>query len=113
MQVRDWLHVEDHCEAILAIVERGRRGESYHVAGGNQPANLEIVRQLCDMLGGDAHALIRMVPDRPGHDRRYALDTTKIADELGWRPRHTLAEGLAATMAWYTKAAAWLAAIER
>ena len=100
-QIRDWLHVEDHCEAIVAIVERGRTGETYHVAGGNQPHNIEIVERLCDLIGPDARGLITRVTDRPGHDRRYALDTTKIAAELGWRPRRSLADGLAETVAWY------------
>lgn len=100
-QIRDWLHVEDHCEAIVAIVERGKSGETYHVAGGNQPHNIDIVEQLCDLVGPGTRDLIMRVADRPGHDRRYALDTTKIRDELGWQPRRSLADGLAETVAWY------------
>jgi dTDP-glucose 4,6-dehydratase len=118
-QVRDWLHVDDHCAAILAILEGGRLGETYHVGGGNQPTNLELVHALCVLLDArypdaacGAHAsLITHVADRPGHDRRYDLDCTKITNELGWRPRHGLADGLAATVAWYAGAGAWLAAI--
>ena len=118
-QIRDWLHVEDHCAAILAILERGRAGETYHVGGGNQPTNLEVVEALCALLDARypaaAHAphrsLITFVADRPGHDRRYDLDCTRIQAELGWRPRHGLADGLAATVAWYASSGAWLAAI--
>jgi len=117
--VRDWLHVADHCEAILAVLERGRPGETYHVGGGNQPTNLEVVEALCAQL--DAHfpasphrphrGLITFVTDRPGHDRRYDLDCTKIARELGWQPRHLLADGLAETVTWYAGHGEWLAAI--
>ncbi|HEY4177037.1 MAG TPA: dTDP-glucose 4,6-dehydratase [Kofleriaceae bacterium] len=118
-QIRDWLHVEDHCEAIVAIAERGRSGETYHVAGGVQPTNLEIVEQLCAHLDERRPAsphmphrqLMKSVTDRLGHDRRYALDTSKIASELGWKPRHTLADGLAATVEWYLTAIDWLSAI--
>ncbi len=119
LQIRDWLHVEDHCAAILAIVEGGRLGETYHIGGGNQPTNLSLVEGLCALLDARyphaPHAphrsLITHVTDRPGHDRRYDLDCTKITRELGWRPRHGLADGLAATVAWYAGAGAWLAAI--
>lgn len=118
-QVRDWLHVEDHCAAILAILERGRPGETYHVGGGNQPTNLEVVEAICQLLDvryPDApHAphrsLVTHVTDRPGHDRRYDLDCTKLERELGWHRRHGLADGLAATVAWYAQSGAWLAAI--
>jgi dTDP-glucose 4,6-dehydratase len=118
-QIRDWLHVDDHCAAILAVIERGRAGETYHVAGGVQPTNLEIVESLCDLLDerlpSSPHrphrGLMRTVADRPGHDRRYALDTTKITRELGWAPAHSLAEGLVATVDWYLAAGAWIAAI--
>ena len=118
-QIRDWLHVDDHCAAIVAIVERGGLGETYHVGGGNQPTNLELVEALCALLDEryptSPHVphrqLIAFVADRPGHDRRYDLDTTKIERTLGWRPRHQLADGLRATVAWYAGAGAWLAAI--
>jgi dTDP-glucose 4,6-dehydratase len=118
--VRDWLHVEDHCEAIVAVIERGRAGETYHVGGGVQPTNLELVESLCALLDarlpGSPHGphreRMQSVPDRPGHDRRYALETTKISRELGWSPRRTLADGLAGTVDWYLAAGAWLAAIQ-
>ncbi|HVV85013.1 MAG TPA: dTDP-glucose 4,6-dehydratase [Kofleriaceae bacterium] len=117
LQIRDWLHVDDHCAAILAVLERGRIGATYHVGGGNQPTNLELVRRLCALLderypAGAPHArLITYVADRPGHDRRYDLAIGAIEGELGWRPRHPLADGLRATVAWYAEHGAWLAAI--
>jgi dTDP-glucose 4,6-dehydratase len=114
LQIRDWLHVADHCEAIVAVVERGVGGETYHVAGNVQPTNRELVETVCGLLDarlpGSPHRphrqLMRSVADRPGHDRRYALDASKIARELGWAPRHTLADGLAATVDWYIAEAA-------
>ena len=117
LQIRDWLHVDDHCAAILAILERGAIGATYHVGGGNQPTNLELVRALCALLderypAGAPHArLITFVADRPGHDRRYDLAIDHIARELGWRPTHALADGLRDTVAWYAASGAWLAAI--
>jgi dTDP-glucose 4,6-dehydratase len=119
LQVRDWLHVDDHCAAIVAIVERGRLGATYHVGGGNQPTNLELVGRLCALLDARLPAsphrphagLVTHVVDRPGHDRRYDLDCGLIERELDWRPRHDLATGLAATVDWYLAAGAWLAAI--
>ncbi len=116
-QIRDWLHVDDHCAAILAILERGRAGETYHVGGGNQSTNLALVEALCALLDAryprptPHRALIAHVTDRPGHDRRYDLDTTKLTRELGWRPRHRLADGLAATVAWYAAHGGWLTAV--
>ncbi|MGE0481333.1 MAG: dTDP-glucose 4,6-dehydratase [Phycisphaerae bacterium] len=118
-QVRDWLYVRDHCDALLRILRTGRPGETYGVGGDNQPTNLEIVTQLCavlDELRPDSphrphFELVRFVADRPGHDRRYAMDTTKIRAELGWSPRHTLDAGLRQTVAWYLEHAEWLAAI--
>ena len=119
LQIRDWLHVDDHCAAIVAIIERGRVGDTYHIGGGNQPTNLELVARLCTLLDeqlpGSPHRphrqLITHVADRPGHDRRYDLDCGKLARELDWRPTHDLASGLAATVAWYAAAGPWLAAI--
>ena len=118
-QIRDWLFVEDHCEALLAVLERGRVGETYMIGGGVQPTNLEIVAELCaildQVLPGSPHrphgALIRFVADRPGHDRRYAMDISKIQSELGWSPRHNLAEGLRASVTWYLRNSTWLEAI--
>ena len=118
-QVRDWLHVEDHCEAILRILKQGRDGETYCIGGDNQPSNLEIVRTICDLLdqklplaNGQPHqSLIRFVSDRPGHDFRYDIDTTKIERELGWKPKHSLQQGLDETINWYLSNTAWLQSV--
>ena len=118
-QIRDWLFVGDHCEAIHAILVKGRAGETYNIGGGNQPANLTIVKTICDMLdefqpGAESHhALIQFVADRPGHDRRYAMDAGKIRRELGWQPRHSLEDGLRATVEWYLSHPEWIAAIQQ
>ncbi|HEX8990592.1 MAG TPA: dTDP-glucose 4,6-dehydratase [Anaerolineales bacterium] len=118
-QIRDWLFVEDHCEAIHRILRDGRSGETYNIGGGNQPANLTIVETICDLLdelqpGGASHReLIQFVTDRPGHDRRYAMDITKIRRDLGWEPRHTLGDGLRTTVAWYLAHPEWTAAIQK
>jgi dTDP-glucose 4,6-dehydratase len=104
--VRDWLHVEDHCEALLAVLERGRTGEVYNIGGGSELRNIELVRGLLRLLSKGEH-LIRFVADRPGHDRRYAIDPSKIRDELGWRPAHSFEQGLAETVRWYVENAAW------
>ncbi len=117
-QIRDWLFVDDHCEAIRLILTRGLPGETYNIGGGNQPANLTIVKTVCDILdelrpGRPHHELITFVPDRPGHDRRYALDITKIQSDLGWSPRHSLSEGLLETVHWYLDHPAWLQAIHQ
>ena len=120
-QVRDWLFVEDHCEAIRLTLQKGAEGETYNVGGGNQPTNLEIVQTICDLLDElrpDAslkprRKLITFVKDRPGHDRRYAMDIQKIKRELGWSPRFPLAEGLRQTVAWYLAHPQWVAAIRK
>jgi dTDP-glucose 4,6-dehydratase len=119
MQVRDWLYVTDHCEAIHLVLRKGRLGETYNIGGDNQPANLEIVRAICDTLDtlmpASAHRpharLIQMVADRPGHDRRYAMDIRKIQAELGWRPRHDTTNGLRDTVKWYLAHREWVEAI--
>jgi dTDP-glucose 4,6-dehydratase len=116
-QVRDWLYVDDHCEAIRLVLEKGRPGETYNIGGGNQPTNIEIVQQICiilDELQPDSaphDRLITHVPDRPGHDRRYAMNTTKIQTELGWFPRHNLTSGLRATIEWILGHPDWVAVI--
>jgi len=118
-QIRDWLFVEDHCEAIGQVLQRGRPGETYNVAGQNQPTNLEIVQNICALLDdrrprqAPHSRLIQHVADRPGHDRRYALDTGKIRRDLGWRPRHSLHDGLGRTVDWYLENQGWLDAIRR
>jgi dTDP-glucose 4,6-dehydratase len=118
-QIRDWLYVEDHCEAIYRVLESGRPGETYNIGGGNQPSNLDIVRQICTLLdefqpaGAPHERLITHVPDRPGHDRRYAMDIRKIRRELGWSPRHDLASGLRATVRWYLDHPDWVQTIRQ
>ncbi len=109
LYVRDWIHVEDHCLALLAVLERGRAGEIYNIGADNQRSNLELTQLLLDLTGRDA-SLIRHVEDRPGHDRRYAVDTRKIRGELGWRPLHSKwPEALAATVDWYRANPEWAA----
>jgi dTDP-glucose 4,6-dehydratase len=116
-QIRDWLYVEDHCEAILAILERGAAGETYAVGGGNQPANLDIVQMICRLADLRApqkephDRLIRYVTDRPGHDRRYAMNFEKIQHALQWQPRHSLADGLEKTVDWYLRHSDWIRAV--
>jgi dTDP-glucose 4,6-dehydratase len=118
-QVRDWLYVEDHCEALWTVLLRGRVGETYHIGGNTQPTNLDVVRQICTVLDrllpASPHcpheSLIQSVADRPGHDRRYAMDTAKIQRELGWHPRHSFSESLERTVRWYLENGAWLSAI--
>ena len=114
--IRDWLYVGDHCAAIRAVLERGRLGETYNVGGNAEKNNLEVVRTLCRILaelkpGRDYEALITFVKDRPGHDRRYAIDAAKIRTELGWMPRESFESGLERTVRWYLDNSAWLAAV--
>ena len=123
--VRDWLYVEDHCEGILAVHAGGRVGEKYNIGGSSERSNLELVDLLCaeleaqrpartnPALAGRSYAeLKRFVPDRPGHDRRYAIDAGKIRRELGWQPRHDLAGGLRATVRWYLEHRDWCRAVQ-
>ncbi len=116
--VRDWLFVEDHAEALLLVVQKGQVGRSYNIGGDNERSNLDLVRTLCailDRLRPAAHPhadLITFVPDRPGHDARYAIDPTRIRTELGWRPRVTLDEGLERTVRWYLDNEAWWRALQ-
>jgi dTDP-glucose 4,6-dehydratase len=121
--VRDWLHVEDHCAGILLVLAKGRVGEKYNVGGGNERTNLQIVDRICDVLdelrppadnpalaqrGLTSYAALKtFVPDRPGHDRRYAIDASLVRTELGWQPRHDFASGLRATAAWYVGNRQW------
>jgi dTDP-glucose 4,6-dehydratase len=104
--VRDWLHVEDHCRALLLVLERGRAGHVYNIGGGAERNNLAIVKQLLGLLQKD-EALIQFVKDRPGHDRRYAIDSTKLRTELGWEPQRTFDAGLAETVRWYLEHRGW------
>jgi dTDP-glucose 4,6-dehydratase len=111
--VRDWLHVEDHCAGLLLVLAKGRPGEKYNVGGGNERTNLEIVDLICDTVdalrpgAASRRALKTYVADRPGHDRRYAIDATKIRRELGWAPKHTFETGLRDTVQWYLDHRDW------
>jgi len=104
-QIRDWLYVEDHCEAISLALERGSPGELYNVGGGNEISNLALTRQILELMGRPM-SLVRQVADRPGHDRRYSVDCSKLR-ELGWKPSHTFGDALAATVAWYGAHEEW------
>jgi dTDP-glucose 4,6-dehydratase len=117
--VRDWLYVEDHCEAIWAVIERGRVGETYNIGGGAERRNLDVVRaivaEVAAQTGREREALERLitfVPDRPGHDLRYAIDSSRIQSELGWSPRHDFAGGLRDTVAWYLANPDWVRAVK-
>lgn len=107
MQERDWLYVEDHCRALVTVLERGREGEVYNIGAGNTEPNLFMVRRILRSLG-KPESLMTRVADRPGHDRRYALDCSKISRELGWSPRVKLEQGIQETIAWYRSNGAWL-----
>lgn len=116
MQIRDWLYVDDHCEAIWKVATQGRVGETYCVGGDNQPPNIEIVKTICSILDElqpnseftPHEQLIKYVQDRPGHDRRYDINIDKIQQELGWQPRHDLAQGLLDTVKWYMDNPEWV-----
>jgi dTDP-glucose 4,6-dehydratase len=115
MNVRDWLFVRDHTEALWLVLERGGAGETYNIGGHNEWANLRIVELICDLIdelaphaGGASRKLITFVKDRPGHDRRYAIDASKIERELGWTPAHTFEVGLRETVRWYLEHQDWV-----
>ena len=114
MNVRDWLYVEDHCEAIATVLRLGRPGETYNIGGWNEKPNLGIVQTICDLVdemaprAGTRRDLITFVKDRPGHDRRYAMDARKIERELGWRPKATFESGIRETVRWYLENEAWV-----
>lgn len=115
-QIRDWLYVEDHCRAVMRVLERGCVGESYAIGGRSEKTNLEVVRTVCDVLdelrpradGRPYRELITFVKDRPGHDRRYAIDPSKLQRELGWSPRETFESGIRKTVRWYLDNPAWV-----
>ena len=118
--VRDWLYVEDHCSAILTVLLKGRVGETYNIGGNSEMQNIEVVQTICDILdekagllptGMTRRSLIRFVTDRPGHDRRYAIDATKICRELGWRPTVNFQEGIRRTIDWYLENTDWTEAV--
>jgi dTDP-glucose 4,6-dehydratase len=117
-QVRDWLYVSDHCAAIRRVLQDGRLGETYNVGGWNEMANLQVVHTLCDILDklapktGSYRDQITYVKDRPGHDRRYAIDATKLERELGWKPAETFESGIMKTVQWYLANQAWVADVQ-
>ena len=115
LNVRDWLYVGDHCTAIRRVLEGGRLGDTYNIGGWNEKTNIDIVRGICRLLdemrpdpAGPRERLITFVKDRPGHDRRYAIDARKVADELGWRPAETFETGIRRTVRWYLDHSAWV-----
>ncbi|PYS35756.1 MAG: dTDP-glucose 4,6-dehydratase [Acidobacteria bacterium] len=107
LNVRDWIYVDDHCRAILLALEKGRSGATYNIGARNERRNLEIAKSILDQLG-KSHSLIKFVKDRPGHDRRYAIDPTLVETELGWRPRETWETGLRKMIEWYRSNIDWL-----
>ncbi len=118
-QVRDWLYVGDHCSALRVVLERGRPGQTYNIGGAHEMANIDVVRTICGLLdqrrpdaSGARERLITHVADRPGHDRRYAIDASKIAAELSWQPAHDFRSGIAATVDWYLAHGDWVAAVQ-
>ncbi len=115
LNVRDWLFVEDHCDAIWAVVERGKNGETYNIGGNCERANMEVVNTICEVVAEETGTpvvelkkLITYVEDRPGHDLRYAIDASKIAAECGWVPKHSFKEALLETVRWYRQERAWV-----
>lgn len=117
-QIRDWLFVDDHVDALIAVSERAAPGETFCIGGGAEMPNIDTIRHLCDLLDmirpratGRYHELITFVADRPGHDFRYSIDSTKIVETLGWKPRHSFVSGLETTVRWYLDNAQWLASV--
>jgi len=120
MNVRDWLYVQDHAEALWQVLTRGNEGETYNIGGHNEWANLRIVELIADLidefvpeLGGNTRKLITFVTDRPGHDRRYAIDASKIQRDLGWTPAHTFENGIRETVRWYLGNQEWVKRVTR
>jgi dTDP-glucose 4,6-dehydratase len=116
LNVRDWLYVGDHCAAIAAVLAKGRPGETYNIGGMNEMANIEVVQTICDILdelrpAASRRELITYVKDRPGHDRRYAIDCRKLTAELGWKPQETFSSGIRKTIGWYLDNMSWVDAI--
>jgi dTDP-glucose 4,6-dehydratase len=112
LNVRDWIHVEDHCAAVFDVLMQGRAGEIYNVGAENERTNLELVRAILSHLE-KSEELIKFVPDRPGHDRRYAIDSSKIRNEIAWKPLHNLERGLSETIEWYRQNESWWREVQR
>jgi dTDP-glucose 4,6-dehydratase len=120
MNVRDWLYVRDHAEALWRVLTEGKPGDTYNIGGNNEWANIRIVELICDLmdelapqLGGQSRELITFVKDRPGHDRRYAIDATKIKNELGWTPAYTFERGIRETVQWYLDNQSWVRQVQK
>jgi dTDP-glucose 4,6-dehydratase len=116
LNVRDWLYVRDHCEAIRQVLRKGRVGECYNIGGNSEKSNIEVIREICAVLSelkpGDGYeSLITYIKDRPGHDRRYAMDCTKIRSELGWMPNESFSSGLRKTVEWYLAHEEWISSV--
>jgi dTDP-glucose 4,6-dehydratase len=118
LNVRDWLYVRDHAEALWLVLNQGKTAETYNIGGHNEWANLRIVELICDLidefkpeLGGNSRQLISFVKDRPGHDRRYAIDASKMQRELGWKPAHRFEDGIRETIRWYLANQGWVRAV--
>jgi len=119
-QVRDWLYVVDHCKGIETVLDKGKIGETYNIGGWNEKTNLEVVHTLCNLLdelkprddGKSYKELITFVMDRPGHDKRYAIDATKISNELGWKPEETFETGIRKTVQWYLDNQDWVSHVQ-
>jgi len=118
--IRDWLYVDDHCSALWQVLHNGKIGESYNIGGGNELKNIDVVKSICAIMdevrprvkGKSYQDLITFVSDRPGHDYRYAIDFSKIKNELGWKPSHSYHSGLAKTVTWYIDHKTWWQAIQ-
>jgi dTDP-glucose 4,6-dehydratase len=116
LNVRDWLYVKDHCEAIRQVLRKGRVGECYNIGGNSEKSNIDVIREICAVLAelkpaGSYESLITYVKDRPGHDRRYAMDCTKIRSELGWTPSESFSSGLRKTVEWYLAHEEWISSV--
>jgi dTDP-glucose 4,6-dehydratase len=116
LNVRDWLYVKDHCEAIRQVLSKGRVGECYNIGGNSEKSNIDVIREICAVLtelkpAGGYESLITYIKDRPGHDRRYAMDCTKIRGELGWTPSESFSSGLRKTVEWYLAHEEWIASV--